>query len=64
MAELTFEEEAEDCRRKALAYVGQPEATFLLKVARQFERLAAERSNRFRKPAPCSDQGTVTAFKR
>jgi hypothetical protein len=40
---MCFEEEAEDCRRKALAYVGQPEATFLLRVAREFERLAQER---------------------
>lgn len=40
---LCFQEEAEDCRRKALAYVGQPEATFLLRVAREFDRLASER---------------------
>jgi hypothetical protein len=43
MAQIQLEEEAEDCRRKALAYVGQPEATFLLRVAREFERLAGER---------------------
>ena len=35
-------EEAGECRRRAQAYVGQPEATFLLKVAREFERLALE----------------------
>jgi len=40
---LSFEEEAEDCRRKALAYVGQPEAPFLLRIAREFDRLASER---------------------
>lgn len=38
---LSFEEEAEECRRKALAYVGQPEAPFLIKVAREFDRLAS-----------------------
>jgi hypothetical protein len=40
---LPPEEEAQECRRKALAYVGRPEATFLLKVAREFDRLAMER---------------------
>ena len=34
-------EEAENCRRKAHAYVGLPEASFLLRVAEGFERLAA-----------------------
>lgn len=34
-------EEAENCRRKAHAYVGLPEATFLLKLAQGFEQLAA-----------------------
>jgi len=48
---MLFEEEAEDCRRKALAYVGQPEATFLLSVARQFDRLAYERT-KARRPRP------------
>ena len=38
---LSFEEEAEECRRKALAYVGRPEAPFLIKVAREFDRLAS-----------------------
>ena len=32
-------DEAEHCRQKALAYVGQPEASFLLRVAEEFERL-------------------------
>ena len=40
---MHLEQEAEDCRRKALAYVGRPEATFLLRVAREFDRLAGER---------------------
>lgn len=40
---ISLEEEADDCRRKALAYVGQREATFLLRVAREFDRLASER---------------------
>lgn len=31
-----------ECRRKALAYLGRPEAPFLLRVAREFDRLAAE----------------------
>jgi hypothetical protein len=34
--------EAEACRNKALAYLGRPEAAFLLKAAREFERLADE----------------------
>ena len=38
-------DEADDCRKRAQAYVGQPEAAFLLKVAREFERLAHERRN-------------------
>ena len=36
-------EEAENCRRKAHAYVGLPEASFLLRVAEGFERVAADR---------------------
>lgn len=35
--ELSFNEEAEDCRRKALAYLGRPEGPFLLRVARAFD---------------------------
>jgi hypothetical protein len=46
-----FDEEAEHCRRQALAYLGRPEAPFLLKVAREFDRLARERSQEdIRKP--------------
>lgn len=32
--------EAEECRERALSYLGLPEATFLLRVAREFDRLA------------------------
>ena len=32
MNRLSPEEEAEDCRRKALSYLGRPEASFPLKV--------------------------------
>jgi hypothetical protein len=39
-------DEAENCRRKALAYLGRPEASLLLRVAREFDRLAAERNRR------------------
>ena len=42
MVTMFFLEEAEDCRRKALAYVGHREASFLMSVARAFEDLAAE----------------------
>lgn len=34
-------EQAEECRERALAYLGRPEATFLLRAAREFDRLAA-----------------------
>ena len=43
MTKITLEEEAEECRRKALSYLGRPEASHLLRVAREFDRLAAER---------------------
>lgn len=39
-----LQEQAEDCRRKALCYAGQPEATFLLCAAREFERLSEQSS--------------------
>ena len=35
-------EEAATCRRRALAWVGKPEAILLLRAAREFERLAEE----------------------
>ncbi len=37
-----MKEEAEICRRKAVRYVGQPEAPFLLRIASEFDRLAEE----------------------
>ena len=40
--QMLFVEEAELCRRKALAYLGKPGARFLLEVARQFDRLENE----------------------
>ena len=40
MSEQEMREEAEECRRKALAYLGQPEAPFLLHVAQAFDELA------------------------
>lgn len=35
-------EEAQNCRRKALVYLGRAEGSFLLHIAREFERLALE----------------------
>ncbi len=32
--------EAEQCRQRALGYLGRPEASFLLRLAREFDRLA------------------------
>lgn len=43
MSYISLHEEAEECRRKALDYLGRPEAPFLMKVAREFDRLAVER---------------------
>jgi len=37
---LSPAEEAETCRRKALAYLGCPEAPFLLSLAKAFDDLA------------------------
>ena len=42
MDSLTLLDEAEDCRRRALSYLGKPEAPVLLHMAREFERLAKE----------------------
>ncbi|MGZ2412266.1 hypothetical protein ACUXST_001687 [Sphingomonas sp. F9_3S_D5_B_2] len=47
----SLSEEADNCRRRALAYLGHPEATFLLSAARTFEELAeAERRIQVRPP--------------
>lgn len=43
MDEANLYNEAEACRQKALSYLGKPEAPFLLRVAREFERLGTER---------------------
>jgi hypothetical protein len=42
MDSLDLREEAEDCRRRALSYLGQPEATFLIRVARELDKLAEQ----------------------
>ena len=39
-------EEAEKCRQQALAYLGSREASFLLRVAREFDHLAEKSSTR------------------
>lgn len=57
MDSLDLREEAEDCRRKALSYLGRPEGHFFLRVAREFDRLAAEGSFRGRR------QGDATGEK-
>jgi hypothetical protein len=38
-------EHAENCRRQALSYLGRPEAPFLLRLAREFERIDKEVSD-------------------
>jgi hypothetical protein len=40
VSEQELRDEAEECRRKAMAYLGKPEAPFLLHVARAFDDLA------------------------
>ena len=37
---MLFREQADKCRRQAVAYVGQPEGPFLLRVAKAFDELA------------------------
>lgn len=37
-----FYEEAERTRQQAFSYLGKPEAPFLLRIAREFERLAVQ----------------------
>jgi hypothetical protein len=46
MHQFDLQEEAEACRTKALAFLGRPEASILLKMAREFERLAREPQRR------------------
>ena len=60
---MLFLEEAEDCRRKALAYLGQPEGTLLLLVAREFDRLASEGTARLgAKTSPTARPNAGPAF--
>ncbi len=44
MQKWELELEAEDCRRKAFCFLGRPEAPILLRMAREFDRLAEEGS--------------------
>ncbi len=46
MDDRALSEEAEDCRRKALSYLGRPEAPFLIRLAGEFERIGQERQMR------------------
>ena len=46
MTAIECHDEAERCRQQALAYLGQPEAPFLLRLAREFERLAYDERGR------------------
>ena len=53
MGKIPLQEEAELCRRRALAYIGLPEATFLMETARAFDDLAAkEDSGSYSEPRP------------
>ena len=45
MADSRLINEAEECRQRALAYVGRPEGKLLLRTAEEFERLAQQRSD-------------------
>jgi hypothetical protein len=45
MNPTAFEEEADRCRRRALEYLSRPEAPFLLRVAREFDRLQRTRAS-------------------
>jgi hypothetical protein len=47
---MFFREEAETCRRRALQYLGKPEAPFLLRVARAFDELERKGSGARREP--------------
>jgi len=38
--QTTLTEEAEKCRLQAMSYLGRPEASFLLRMAREFDDLA------------------------
>lgn len=40
MDKYSFEQQAEFCRGQALAFLGKPESLVLLRIAREFDRLA------------------------
>jgi hypothetical protein len=47
MDKIALLEEAENCRRQAINYLGKAEAPFLLRVARAFEVLDSQQRRRF-----------------
>jgi hypothetical protein len=49
MKHIGLLEEAENCRHRAISYLGMPEAMFLLRVAKAFEELDAEKRLRSRR---------------
>lgn len=40
--QIPLRDEAENCRRMALVYLGKPEATLLIRTAKAFEELAEQ----------------------
>lgn len=50
--QIPLREEAENCRRMALVYLGKPEASFLIKTAKAFEELADQKDRARFKWAP------------
>ena len=44
MTETGLHEEAHACRKRAIAYLGRPEASFLLRAAQEFDRLASNKA--------------------
>jgi hypothetical protein len=56
MDSLTLRQEAEECREKAHSYPGQPEASVLLNMAREFDRLAAKGNFRRRRRSDASGE--------
>jgi hypothetical protein len=57
MRHTSLHQEAETCRQQALAYLGRPEGSFLLQVAREFDRLAQERQ----RPQPYDRETSKTS---
>lgn len=50
--QIALREEAENCRRMALVYLGKPEATLLIRTAKAFEELADQEDRSRFKWAP------------